>query len=246
MSYLEAILFSFVQGISEFFPISSSFHLHLLEYILKKNPPPSFFLICHLGTTFSIIFFLKKEIFKLNKKKILNFALALSPLFIGYIIYKTFIPKDLNLKITSIFLIFSSFFLFLSSKKIKQTSTSLKKKDVVFIGIMQTLALLPGISRSGITISAARFRKWEIKEAVKFSFLLAIPTILGGSLIEGYKLMKTSEIKSNILIYFIGFFISFSLGLMTIRYIFSLRSYKKLIPFAIYCFILGILTLVLT
>lgn len=242
MSHMEAILFSLTQGLCEFFPISSSFHLHLLEHFLKKGPPPSFFfLICHLGTTFSLIFFLRKDLLNLSFKKVQDLFIAISPLFLGYILYKIYIPKTFSLKILSIFLILSSFFLFFQKKEI---SSQRKKRDMLFIGIMQAFALLPGISRSGSTIFAAHVRSWKMEDAVKFSFLLAIPTMLGGSIIEGYHMIDTISTSSNFSIYLTGFLISFFTGLFTVRYIFSLTCYKKLIPFGIYCLILGMVTLI--
>jgi undecaprenyl-diphosphatase len=133
----------------------------------------------------------------------------------------------------------------LQDKK-NNSSLNRKIKDMLFIGFMQALALIPGLSRSGTTISAGCMRGWHIKNAVAFSYILAIPTILGGNVLE---VMKLYLRKEPVMImdpskYIIGFAASFIVGMASIRYIFSITSNKKLLPVAWYCLILGILSLI--
>jgi undecaprenyl-diphosphatase len=257
MSFIEAILLGILQGISEFFPISSSFHLKLFKNFLKiETISPFFYLSCHLGTAFSALIFLRKEIkniFLSKKINIFFIFLAILPLIPMYLFFKhlNFLSHSF---FPSFFLIISSLFLFSISyrtynTKIINSSLKRKSKDVLFIGIMQAIALFPGISRSGSTISAACWRGWSIKESISFSYLLAIPTIFGGTILEMIKLIKNNPIDNcsimncSILNCSLGFLFSFILGFITIRFIFSFKTFKKFKFFAWYCLFLGILTL---
>ena len=132
--------------------------------------------------------------------------------------------------------------LFIASRK-KEMSPSKKWQHVLCIGIMQTMALIPGISRSGSTISAARFCGWSWRDAVLFSFLLAIPTILGGELLEAMKGHEASGVST--ICYVGGFFASFLLGLFAVRFIFWVYETGKVRPFAWYCLAAGVFARVL-
>lgn len=209
--------------------------------------------MCHLGTLIASIIFLRKEILKIlkDKKMISLFVFAIIPLFPFYFLLKFLVEFFSKPSFLPFFLLVTSLILFISSKikirPIEQSTHKRKIKDVLIIGLMQALALIPGISRSAFTISSACFRGWEIKEAIKFSFLLAIPTILGGSFLESLKLFLKKEITYSLDIssYIIGFSASFFVGLFAIRYIFSIDSQKKLLPFAIYLFFLSIFSFIL-
>ena len=247
VSFLESFFLGIIQGLSEFLPISSSFHIKMATKIFKITPySPLFELSCHLGTALSAIIFLRKEIKKIflqKRIKILHIFIAILPLIPFYIFFRNFIQ---NIELLGLFLIISSLFLFTTSllkeRKEKNSSLNGKIKDVLFIGLMQACALFPGISRSGSTISAACFRGWHVKEAISFSFILAIPTILGGSVLETLKFLKDKPTFDHSVI--TGFFASFLIGLITIHFIFKIKSRKKFLPFAFYCLIVGILTLI--
>lgn len=255
MSFFESLFLGIVQGISEFFPISSSAHLKLIKLFFKSealNDLYLFDLVCHLGTLIASIIFLRKEILNIlkDKKKASLFILAILPLFPFYFFLKPireFLSQSFFLPF---FLFITSIMLFLVSKiEIKQKedlSHKRKIKDVLLIGLMQALALIPGISRSASTISSAYLRGWKIKESIRFSFLLAIPTVLGGSLLESFKHFLKKEITYTLPIssYVIGFIASFLVGIFAIRYIFSINSNKKLKPFAIYLFFLAIFSFI--
>ena len=141
-----------------------------------------------------------------------------------------------SIKIIGAMMILSGFFLCLASFY-ERKNPSRKIKDMLCIGMMQGMALLPGLSRSGMTIAMGSIRGWPIKEAVLFSFLLAIPTVMGGIVLEAIKLKAVMTLPlSN---YIAGFISSFVVGLLTIRVIFSLYEKKQLLYFAIYCIIIG-------
>jgi undecaprenyl-diphosphatase len=251
---LQALFFGIIQGLCEFFPISSSAHLSFFKYFFHISNSNSIFfeLICNLGTTFAAIIFLRKRllnILKNDRKTILFIFLALLPLFPMYFFFnsiKAFINK---MELIGLFFILTSVLLFLASTldiKKKINSSNRKIKDVLFIGLMQTLALIPGVSRSGSTITAGCFRGWEIKDAISFSFILAIPTVLGGNVLEGLKIYLSKEKAPdiNFLSYIIGFLASFFVGLYTIKFIFSIVHKKRLLPFAWYCFVIGVISLI--
>ncbi|MES2274032.1 MAG: undecaprenyl-diphosphate phosphatase, partial [Chlamydiota bacterium] len=133
-----------------------------------------------------------------------------------------------------------------SKKKVAAPLHPIKWQSVLCIGLMQTLALIPGISRSGSTLSAARFCGWEWSHAARFSFLLAIPTILGGQLLETLKLWNGgSEAVGSVswICYGGGFAASFGLGLACVRLIFWVYEKGRVKPFAWYCLGMGLFTI---
>jgi len=116
-----------------------------------------------------------------------------------------------------------------------------KSLDVLFIGLMQALALIPGFSRSGLTISSAKIRGWPKEKAIRFSFMLAIPTIMGGSALELLKLNKDTIAKMDITSLTIGFLVSFAVGMMGINGIFIIAKRGKMKFIAIYCILAGLI-----
>jgi undecaprenyl-diphosphatase len=248
VSLIKAFILGIVQGITEFFPVSSYAHLKLANFFLEIQDPQTFVffdLLCHLGTTLATIIFLRKDIVNIlffERKKIILFSIALLPLFPMYFLLKPLRDYLSNIEFTGIFLIITSLFIFTStSKKTKEKKNSNSKiKDVLFIGIMQALALIPGISRSGATISAGCFQGWKIQDAVRFSFLLSIPTVLGGTFLEGLKIITKQEtINTPPIEYLTGFITSFVVGFFAIRSIFAITNKRKIRPFAWYCLGLG-------
>jgi undecaprenyl-diphosphatase len=256
VTFFESLFLGIIQGITEFFPISSSAHLKLLKILFNQEHLNNFHLFdlaCHLGTLVASIIFLRKEIIKILKEKsnILIFFLAILPLIPFYFFLKSLINYLSKPCFLPFFLLFTSFLLFISSNlEIKEKpilSYKKKIKDVLLIGIMQALALIPGLSRSATTITSAYLRGWKIQEAIRFSFLLAIPTILGGSALESLKyFIKSDFTVYNLAIssYLIGFTTSLLVGFFAIKYIFSIRSNKKLRPFAWYLFTLAIVSFI--
>lgn len=256
VSFFQALLFGLIQGFCEFLPISSSAHLQFFKYFSKLDTAgfsPIFELVCNLGTTLVTIIYLRKKIIHLllyERKSLLFIALAIIPLIPTYLFFKSIKSLTYKMELLGLFFIFTSALLFFASniQKKKKSNSSLigKIKDVLFIGSMQTLALIPGISRSATTISAGCMRGWHIMDAISFSYILAIPTILGGSLLEYLKLWSKKEpvMEMSFSSYLIGFCASFIAGAIMIRYVFSLKENKKLLPFAWYCLIIGIISLI--
>ncbi len=252
--FWKALFLGIIQGITEFFPVSSSAHLKLMKiffHIQEASNFHMFDLFCHLGTLFAAIIFLRKEIIKTfkNTKDVILIILAIVPLVPFYFLFKPlreYLSKDIFL---GLFLIITALLLFITSsykRKEKEITYKRKIKDVLLIGCMQAMALIPGLSRSGATITAAHVRGWKIQSAIRFSYLLAIPTIIGGTLLEGLKEIKhADQIQSaEILSYFTAFISSFIVGLFAIKLLFKITHAKKFKVFAWYLLIVGCITLV--
>ena len=186
--FIEILILSVVQGVSEFLPISSSAHLILVSKIYDfKTSSLLIDISLHLGSLFAIIFYFRKDLFDLkHNKKLLNLIIVGSlPLIIfGYILYFTEIIYLLrNVKViawTTLF--FGMVLYFADQKKTNQNiSSNLNIKSIIFIGLFQILALIPGVSRAGITLTAARYLKFNRVDSSKISFLLSIPALAGAS-----------------------------------------------------------------
>lgn len=245
MSLINAIILGIIQGLTEFFPISSSTHLTLAKHFLNEYSLPKIFdLSCHLGTLAALFWFLKtdiRELLTIERKKIPHFFLALLPLIPFYFLLKPLRSLSLGSTFLSFFIILTSGLLFLGGflrfPKMKPNIL----RDVFLIGTMQSMALIPGISRSASTISCAHVLGWSAKEAVRFSFLLSIPTILGGSLLEF--ILHRKELTDLLsLECMLGFITSFIVGTMAVRFAMHFLQRGNLKPFAWYCLIFGILT----
>lgn len=251
MTHLQALILGIIQGITEFFPISSSAHLRIAKKILAIPDGQHllfFDLLCHGGTLVALILFLRQEIFQAfkDRQQLRLYFLALCPLVPAYFLLKPIRIFFSQPEYTGYFLIFTSLLLF-ATKYGKSFPTNKKWKNVLWIGCAQTMALIPGISRSGSTIATARFQGWNLMEAAKFSYLLAIPTILGGQFLETVKILKgVSEITNTIPIqtYAIGFFASMIVGLFSVKTVFWVYKKNLLSPFGWYCLIIGVLTLI--
>ena len=248
MTHLQALLLGIVQGLTEFLPVSSSTHLTLVKRLLGCEGSIYFDLLCHLGTLVAAMIVLRKEIWSVLKspKMIALFTLALLPLLPAYLLFKPL--RILLADYSGIFLLCTSALLFAASRPAVRISApymrnlkeSPKWQDVLCIGIAQSLALVPGISRSGSTIAVARMLGWEWKEAARFSFLLAMPAILGGCILET---MHGGPVEGEFGVCILGFTASLVVGLGSIRLLFWLLDKGTLKPFAFYCLGIGILAL---
>lgn len=256
MSIIEAILLGLLQGLTEFLPISSSGHLKLGQLLLGMDHLEgyvTFDLVCHLGTLLAILFSFRKELkelFTSNQRGIWLLFLATLPLVPLYFLFKPIkaiygLPQYLGF-----FFLLSALFLFLGERFTlkKPVHSSLKRSscEAAFIGCMQAIAILPGVSRSGSTIAAANFLGWERTAAAKFSFLLAIPTILGGLFLESLQMLNGLSVSHELpfAVYFAGFSVSFLVGSLALRWLMNLLKKRTFKPFAWYCLCVGIFALV--
>ena len=245
MNWLHALILGFVQGCTEFLPISSSAHLKILKTKLHIVGDSVFFdLACHLGTLVALCFYFRKDLRNIclsQPKKMIPYCIALLPLIPAYFLLKPVRDFASNPLFLGPLLFVTSIFLFLSRKKLSGAVQNPTVKDALWIGALQSMALIPGISRSASTITAALFRGLSVKEAVRFSFLLSIPAVLGGTFLEFIKLLKGSPSSTDMGASAIGFMTSAAVGFIAIRKAIPLLEKGCFKPFAWYCLIVAIL-----
>tara|TARA_B100001057_G_scaffold166696_1_gene167423 strand:+ start:2543 stop:3307 length:765 start_codon:yes stop_codon:yes gene_type:complete len=241
---IEIIILSAIQGISEFLPISSSAHLFLVSNFYEfKSSSLSIDISLHLGSLFAILFFFRKEIFNLNNNKFLKLIIIGSlPLIIfGYLLYTSELIYLLrNVKVVAFTTFFFGIILyFADQRKIENDiSSNLNIKTILFIGLFQILALIPGVSRAGITMTAARFLKFNRVDASKISFVLSIPALAGASFL-GLKDIIMQSIEINYFI-IVAIFFAFIFSYITIKFFLNFISKFSLNIFVAYRIILGI------
>jgi len=248
---IEIIILSIVQGISEFLPISSSAHLNIIEIIFEFNSNSLMIDVSlHLGSLLAIIFYFKKELLDLrNNQKLLSLMIiGTIPIAIaGYIISTTGLINLLqnNLKIIAwTTLIFGIVLYFADKSKFnKKISSNLNLKTILYIGLFQILALIPGVSRAGITITAARFFSFNRFDSSKISFLLAIPAIAGASVLQ-LKNAIEQNFELNYLI-LISITLSFLFSYFTVKFFLEYINKFSLNIFVIYRIIISIILFII-
>lgn len=253
MSILEAILLGMIQGITEFFPVSSSGHLALVQMALGLGSLEHtlfFDIVLHLGTLLAIfcVFGAQiKQILTHQRSTVLKVIIATLPLFPLTLAMKSIDTVMDDSRFLAIGFLISASFLFLSESARFQGKIASKSswKDPLIIGCFQAIAILPSISRSGSTISAARFLGWSRQEAILFSFLMAIPAIAGAAVYEaGRTVMKGNSLFTGSLItwehYLIGFVTSFMVGIVALTLLKRIAAKGTFKPFAWYCLVVGI------
>ena len=244
---IEIIILSAIQGISEFLPISSSAHLFLVSNFYEfKSSSLSIDISLHLGSLFAILFFFRKEIFNLNNNKFLKLIIIGSlPLIIfGYLLYTSELIYLLrNVKVVAFTTFFFGIILyFADQRKIENDiSSNLNIKNILFIGLFQILALIPGVSRAGITMTAARFLKFNRVDSSKISFVLSIPALAGASFL-GLKDIIMQSIEINYFI-IVAIFFAFIFSYITIKFFLNFISRFSLNIFVLYRILLGLLLL---
>ena len=244
--FIEILILSAIQGISEFLPISSSAHLIIVSNLYNlKTSSLLIDISLHLGSLLAIIFFFKKDLFDLrNNQKLLSLIIIGSiPLIIfGYILHTTELIYLLrNIKIIAWTTLFFGIILyFADQRKINQNiSTNLNIKSIIFIGLFQILALIPGVSRAGITMTAARFLKFNRVDSGKISFLLSIPALLGASFL-GIKDALNQSIEINYLI-ITAVFLSFLFSYVTVKFFLIYINKFSMNAFVIYRIIVALM-----
>ena len=246
---IEILILSLIQGVTEFLPISSSSHLIIASEYLKLEKNLSLDVSLHIGSFLAVLVYFYKDILNFYANKILFLKIIISSvpvMLTGIILVETnFIEKLRNIETIAWTTLVFGILLFISDKfKInKNIKKDFNLKSAIFIGVFQILALIPGVSRSGIAITTARFLNFDRVDSAKISFLISIP-ILGAVSIFGLKNIFFSEshyvAKLNIFAIAFAFFFS----LITIKYFLRYLNKFSLNIFAYYRFLLG-LTLIL-
>ena len=243
---LEIFLLSIIQGVSEFLPVSSAAHLIIASNIYEfTNQSLLIDISLHLGSLLAILFYFKEDIFDLNKNKNLFYKIAIGtiPLILfGYLLYSTDIIHQLrNIKVIAWATLFFGILLYIADKNkfLKKIDADFNMKSVLIIGFFQILALIPGVSRAGITITAGRILGFDRTDSTKISFYLSIPALLGASTL-GIKDLFKENIDFNLLV-LVGVFLSFLFSLITIKIFFKFIKNFSLNVFVIYRIFLAII-----
>jgi len=262
MNIPQAIFLGVIQGVTEFMPISSSGHLVFFQSLFRLKEPQLFFdVMLHLGTLLSVIVFFRADIQEilqgigrvLKKKEgthqgakfFLWIILATVPTgLMGIIFHDWFKSLFSRPKVVGIMLLITGLGLFLT-RWVKKEGRDIEKmgwKDSILIGVVQGIAIIPGISRSGATISAGLFCGLDRELSGKFSFLLSIPAILGATLLEAKKM----DMGQDLWIPLMGSVVAFGVGILSLTFLMKIIKMGKIPNFSYYCWGVGLIMIALS
>lgn len=262
MEWFEALILGLIQGLTEYLPVSSSGHLAIGSALfdIKGEDNLAFTIVVHVATVFSTLVILWKEIdwifrglfkFEMNAETryVINILISMIPIGIVGVFFKDYVEAIFGsgllivgccLLVTALLLTFSYY----AKPRLKE---NISMKDAFIIGLAQACAVLPGLSRSGSTITTGLLLGDNKAKLAQFSFLMVIPPILGEALLDGMKMMKGEAVAGDIpaLSLIVGFIAAFVSGCLACKWMINIVKKGKLIYFAIYCAIAGTATLVL-
>lgn len=261
MEIIDAIILGIVQGLTEFLPVSSSGHLELGKAILGDKSLPNesllFTVVLHFATALSTIVVYRKDIvdifkglfqFKWNEDA--KFAIKIALSMIPAALVGFFFEEELeqlfgsNIVLVGFMLIVTALLLFLADRA-KNTNKKVSFQNAFIIGISQAIAMLPGISRSGATISTSVLLGNDKTKAARFSFLMVIPLIFG-KIAKDILSGELTYNDSNFGLLSVGFITAFVSGLFACTWMIKLVKSSKLSYFAIYCFLVGLLAIIIS
>lgn len=261
MSVLQAIILGFVQGLTEFLPVSSSGHLVVIEYLMNIKEDQAFFMtvMLYFGTLVSLVIVYFKDIVKLAvefilsikdliQKKSLNICkndtrklcymiitTSIPTVIIGLVFKKVFMSFYSSLLAVGIGLVITSVYMFLAD--IMNGRKDIKRagfKDAFIVGIFQGIAIVPGISRSGSTIFGGLFSKMKKDFAVKYAFLVSLPVILGSVILELPSAIKNGSMNGGVFPIFVGMIVAGVSGYFAIKMMIGIVKKRSLKGFMVY------------
>tara|TARA_B110000014_G_scaffold172679_1_gene123020 strand:- start:59 stop:826 length:768 start_codon:yes stop_codon:yes gene_type:complete len=243
---IEVIILSAIQGISEFLPISSSAHLILVSSLYEfKSSSLLIDISLHLGSLCAIVYFFRNELLDVkNNKRLLSLIIigSIPIIIVGYILYSTGLIYSLrNIKIIAWTTLIFGILLYIADKSRfdKKISANLNFQTIIFISFFQVLSLVPGVSRAGITITAARILKFNRVDSSKISFLLSIPALSGASFL-GLKDLLEQPIEFNYLA-IIAIGTSFIFSFVTVKFFLNYINKFSMNAFVIYRIIIALI-----
>jgi len=263
---LEAVFLGLVQGLTEWLPISSFGHLIVVQKLLGMQLPLFFDVALHGGTIFALIVFFRKDIWKIlssvfrldfksesGRLGLLVLAGSIPVALTGFFLYNTLVALFSDISLIGAAFIATGFILY-STKFFKAGQRNwqeLSFKDALFVGAAQAVSIIPGISRSGITISSALFRKIERQAAFVFSFLLAVPAIIGANAFELYKVTESASGSAfdfggngfGVVVMLVGVAVAAIVGYLSLKLLRDVLNKGKIYLFAYYCWAVGALVL---
>lgn len=263
MSWFEALVLGIVQGLTEYLPVSSSGHLAIGSALfgIEGEENLAFTIVVHVATVFSTLVILWKEIewifrglfkFQMNSETryVINILISMIPIGIVGVFFKDTVEAIFGsgLLIVGCMLLVTAALLSFSYYAKPRQKENLSMKDAFIIGLAQACAVLPGLSRSGTTIATGLLLGNNKAKLAQFSFLMVIPPILGEALLDVLKLVKGENIAGDIpmLSLVVGFIAAFLSGCLACKWMINIVKKGKLIYFAIYCAIVGLITIACT
>ena len=248
MEILYLIILGFVQGMTEFLPVSSSGHLVLLSRWFGIEDSLFVSIVLHFATLLSICVVLRKEVSSIIKnpfsKQAKNLIFATIPTCLIAIVLMPLINQSFEGKALPFCFLITAIFLLCSQVFLKKESHHIKRKDAVLMGIAQGLAAFPGISRAGATISAGLCSGADKNDVSKFSFLMSIPIIILSMLLEIYKIINLNiDIKVNVIGIIFAFIVAFLIGVFSIKTMIKLMQKANLKWFSLYLIFIALISI---
>ena len=243
---IKYVLIGFIQGLTEFLPISSSGHVVLFGSLFDLDNLLLLSVVAHVGTLFAVIFCYRKRLIELVKKPFnktnINLLIATIPTVVIVLLFNHFIEDNFSTKTLIWGFLLSAVLLIIADFK-KDSCRPVNKRSALYMGLAQGMALLPGISRSGSTLVCGLLVGVEKNEALDFSFLMSIPIIIASAVYESIKLF-TMQLTVNWLGIFIVMITSFIFGILSIKLMLKIVKKNKLYFFSIYLIVLSLIILI--
>jgi undecaprenyl-diphosphatase len=267
MTIFQSILLGIVQGLTEFLPISSSAHLVIVPYLLNWNIPADqafvFDVLVQVATLVAVFAYFWQDIVDIVKSFVqglitkapfatpgarLGWLLLLATIPAGLLglILKSVVESAFNSpRATGLFLFLTAGLLVLAERvgRRDRELESLGWKDALWIGVFQAIAIFPGVSRSGATITGGMIRNLKRPPAARFAFLMSIPIMLAAGLLASFDMVRTPDFGASLLVFIPGFIAAAVTGYFTIRWLLKYLAEHTLYDFAIYCVAVGLVTL---
>ena len=255
LSLLETLILAIVQGVTEWLPISSSGHLVVVQQYLLHEPPPLLFDVAlHIGTLCVVLVVFWRELMSILKALVrfdfkseegkLGVFIAVGSIptaLIGYFFHDVLESFFYNVLVVGMALVVNGVVLFFS--ELREDGRRVGFLDSLLIGVAQGTAIVPGISRSGLTIATALLRKVEKKTAFAFSFLLSVPAVIGATILESARAWASSDLVIggvDIATMLFGVVVSMIIGYISLKLLQKIVMSKRLHLFGYYCWIAGI------
>lgn len=257
MHWIEALILGLVQGLTEFLPVSSSGHLELGKYLLGVNPENSlvFTVVVHGATVLSTIVVFRKDIWEILKgmlvlswnsswKFVVSIVISMIPVLVVGLYFKDYVESFFSgdIRFVGMMLLVTAALLALTQFK-KSRERNITMLDAFIIGLAQMVAVLPGISRSGATISTGLLLGNKRELVARFSFLMVLIPIIGANVLDLFKGEMNSETGVGALALIVGFVAAFVAGLLACKWMINIVKKGKLIYFAAYCLVIGLLAI---
>ena len=248
VTLIEILILAIIQGLTEWLPVSSSGHLVITQKVLGLNLPLIYSVMLHVGTLIVVLTVFRKDILEIIKalvkrdfeteegKLALFIAVGSVPIaIIGFVFYDFFESLFSNLLAVGLALLITGWILFFSEKRIGNRKIGIL--DSLLIGLAQGVTIIPGISRSGVTVATGLLRRVDKAIAFKYSFLLSVPAVLGATVMESRELVVGNV---NMVPLFLGAIISMIVGYVSLKLLQKIVMKEKFHLFAYYCWTVGL------